>query len=1107
MLRDRQTPKQTRTRFGISLGVTIAGAIILLLAALVRPAVADGQASTEGTFLGKTLANAVPACVNYLKESGVTEANFANSGIAAILTQNANENRIIKLPNEVGNTLEEPAATCWELFLGANRRGDGGTMPSLFDLYGKTPTSLTDFGYVAVNKNPTTDQGCLAVKYTKLGEDGRVTEHTTNSVCFELVDGKISTDNLGEAVIVNTDGDGGPVTLGMTYSGLGSEEGVSVTIAGADALWGGSTTVSSPRGMDWAAYLELFRQYMDGTVLGYKPIDSARYWDSTLNQDVYLGLFYQSTEELAEPPQSAAFEEYKKEGNTVEAILRFISGDEAATPESFKFTDAEAYALLETYFQRAVDNQEVYLYSDCQSNREQIATKYAHYDGDGKWCGVQVDDGTDLGQTYNIVADNYSELRSATLSEILEKMTNWSFEDGDQAVGGLTGDGSASEEENDDQNCFAQAGALGWIICPVIETLGNNMKEIYNWVEEDFLQTNTDIFSDSRYGVGSTWGLFRDLANYCLILAIIVVIVSQLTGVGVSNYGIKKSLPRIIVAAILINLSYLICELAIDLSNILGAGLKELFENLVDIDGRATAPGGVGAAYLVGALAALGVGAAIITLNPAVILTLLLFLLSGLIAVFFLWVLLVTRQAGLIIGVIIVPLAVVCYMLPNLQNTFKRYLKIMKAMLLLYPICGLVVGGGNFAAKVMVNIGVNMSDGAGTSFVLAGMALQVLPFFFIPMLLKGSMSALGNVGAKITGLGSRLSGKLSGGIKQFEGYKDLRRRGLERKLRLRAGLDRKGNVSKNPLTRAASIGFGRGRRRMAASAVLDKNASMGRFRDATFVAAQVARRDVAQETAEVQAMEDLIKSERLGTGEKLVDKPEEMGRRYEQALLNNDTIKIKAYQNLMSGREDTRNALHGAVKRAEPSASRSAMLTHASNLINHHSSEYKNNARSTFDHAASVAQGGHEPIHTFETSPRLISSLKSETLGGMDEPEFNYLTSIANSAPDGADAQSFYDACYDALNNETAMSNVKQSRKAALAHFAALSSKAQSGSETNAQSGSETDSGPVRVRKQGGLQLEPGEVMTEGGLIIKKDSWEKFKREQGRTGKSGQSGS
>lgn len=60
----------------------------------------------------------------------------------------------------------------------------------------------------------------------------------------------------------------------------------------------------------------------------------------------------------------------------------------------------------------------------------------------------------------------------------------------------------------------------------------------------------------------------QSIANAAFIVAFLIVIYSQLTSVGISNYGIKKLVPRVVIAAIFVNLSFVICALMIDLSNI-----------------------------------------------------------------------------------------------------------------------------------------------------------------------------------------------------------------------------------------------------------------------------------------------------------------------------------------------------------------------------------------------------------------------------------------------------------------------------------------------------------------------------------------------------------
>ena len=837
---------------------------------------------------------------------------------------------------------------------------------------------------------------------------------------------------------------------------------------------------------------------------------------------------------------------YKK-GSSNAKFIRYFLGD-TSNYNSGTFTDAEKYMLYYTYLKNNYNvatsdtavgensvqvswlNEEdgtfsrVYIYDP----DENLSTTQLVLSSDGKWDGTSRANWHEIAEMLAAI-DVETAFSDAELTD--------SVLDPDLAPGEESGGTEVVEDP-----CYEQAGALGWIMCPVVTFLNETMEDIYGWVEANFLQVRADIFSDAQHGVEETWGIFRNIANTIFVIVLIVIILSQLTGVGVSNYGIKKMLPRIIVAAILINLSYIICELVIDLSNILGASLKNMLQGIVTLNSAARPTNPVSGGIVIGTLSILGVTLAII-LNPAVLITILLFLLSGMIAVVFLWILLIARQAGVILGVILSPIAIALYMLPNTQGIFKRYIKIMQGLLLLYPICGLVVGGGAFAAIVMVNIGVTMSGDAATAFVLAGMALQVLPFFFVPVLLKGSFAALGNVGAKISGFGSRLGGRVNQGIRKTNTVQDMQRRGAERRMRIRAGLDKNGNVAQGKLAKLASIGPGRNRRRAAASAVLDKNYATSRYGDAGFMAAQAARRQAAQESSEVKAMEDLINTERMDNGGKLTDNTKALQSRYEDALRSNDSVKIKAYQNVLASKgEEGRQAIHNAVKNAEKpkidpasgrvlqgAASREALQTHASNLVNNHAGDFKPNSRDTFNHAAGILDNKTSGIETYENdAKRLVGKLKDATLGSMDDAAFDRLSG-AVAASDDQTKERFYDAAYDAIHNDSAMTGVDDTRKRKLIELASRSAKAKvvpvpSGDNASTDSGSlnprtQTTGDVLRIGNDSPASRSPqppipdGATVTDSGLVIARGDMsgeqirryaEEMKRYNNRNNQNGQ---
>lgn len=339
--------------------------------------------------------------------------------------------------------------------------------------------------------------------------------------------------------------------------------------------------------------------------------------------------------------------------------------------------------------------------------------------------------------------------------------------------------------------CFS-ATPLGWFLCPVIQAVTHFCNEAYTWVKTNFLEIKAkQLFASGNIAIEKTWSIVRNLANIMFIILILVVIFSQVTGVGIDNYGIKKVLPKIIICAILVNLSFILCRFAIDLSNILGNSLEGLFSNLgnlpsdfssassesnrTDIDyylkgGKEESYSGTGAllalSLVVGTLLKINASGFILALFLAVIFCA--------VAVLFLFIILVIRQVGVIACVILAPIAFCCYLLPNTEKVFKKWLDLMKNLLLVFPICGLVVGLGEFMAKFFGQLVQTESDWA---YALTALFVQVIPFFFIPKLLQSSLSAMGNVGAKLSGVGRSwgkgLSGRVDKGIRGTERWKRM----------------------------------------------------------------------------------------------------------------------------------------------------------------------------------------------------------------------------------------------------------------------------------------------------------------------------------------------
>lgn len=374
-------------------------------------------------------------------------------------------------------------------------------------------------------------------------------------------------------------------------------------------------------------------------------------------------------------------------------------------------------------------------------------------------------------------------------------------EDNDEIGSGLDGvDGG--DAKDDTPICSTAAGSLGWIMCTVIQGVGDSVSAVYDMIEEDFLQTNASFVARTigdtkvKSPTYKTWETFQTFANIAFVIVLAVIILSQITGFGVSNYGIKKVLPSLIIVAMLVNLSYFICQIAVDVSNILGYELRAKFlefANEIDID-PALGSGNTGAivGYVVSTImsgAALGgIGIVLFKNFKAWIWPFLVSLIGVAIGVLFFFLILGVRQAGIIVLIVLSPLAIICYALPNTKSLFDRWRKMLTSLLIVYPICGLLMGGGHFVGRLLLSNINSTGEGGNISsmlffgtvdsgisnffYVLIAMLIQVVPFFFIPSIVKSSMAALGNLGMKLSNFGRGISHGATGTIRRSDGYKN-----------------------------------------------------------------------------------------------------------------------------------------------------------------------------------------------------------------------------------------------------------------------------------------------------------------------------------------------
>ena len=298
-------------------------------------------------------------------------------------------------------------------------------------------------------------------------------------------------------------------------------------------------------------------------------------------------------------------------------------------------------------------------------------------------------------------------------------------------------------ENSTSTSCDVQG--IGWFICPVSNWLADGIDFMYSALQQ-FLKTKPLETTNQNSGIYLAWVIMRNISNVAFIVAFLVIIYSQLTSVGISNYGVKKMIPRLVIAAVLVNLSFTICAILLDLSNIAGYAFQDAFmgiKNTISTVGENTGVGWTwsevimlilsNGAFAAGAAYTISLGSELLPLALSAVVGIGLVLLLVLL-------IMAARQALIVILIIISPLAFVCYLLPGTEKWFKKWKDLFLTMLVFFPAFSVVFGGAQLAGILIIQ---NATGPNGGIMQILGMVVQVIPLALTPIILKFSGGVLG----------------------------------------------------------------------------------------------------------------------------------------------------------------------------------------------------------------------------------------------------------------------------------------------------------------------------------------------------------------------------
>lgn len=341
-------------------------------------------------------------------------------------------------------------------------------------------------------------------------------------------------------------------------------------------------------------------------------------------------------------------------------------------------------------------------------------------------------------------ATNYNKLSSAqqkAWDKVMQKA----------GLGGATDtDSSSGSGDEPTLECDTKfLNPLTWITCPLIDGLSTVVSELDSLITSQLSvgspgnsEDPNQIFCSGNTSGGDqpecmayhqAWSVFRNLALGILVIVGLLMILSEMAGMEVFDaYTVRKTLPRLVVAAIGITLSWQLMQFLVELTNAIGYGIRFLiyqpFVNNSELNTAVLGGGGAAAAnlLLIGGFFLLGPIGMLSFVGTAAI---------GVIVAFLT---LVVREIIIIAAVLVSPVAIALYILPNTERFFRMWWDTFFKALMMFPLIAAMIASGRVFAAIA-------SQGNTVGQIL-GFAAYFAPYFLLPMTFKYAGAAIAGIG-------------------------------------------------------------------------------------------------------------------------------------------------------------------------------------------------------------------------------------------------------------------------------------------------------------------------------------------------------------------------
>ncbi|MEO5627561.1 MAG: tail fiber domain-containing protein [Candidatus Saccharimonadales bacterium] len=316
----------------------------------------------------------------------------------------------------------------------------------------------------------------------------------------------------------------------------------------------------------------------------------------------------------------------------------------------------------------------------------------------------------------------------------------------------------SSPVEDSKPSCESQNSniAISWLVCGMVGLIDQSVQS-FGGAVDNLLNIQKNEYDQPEIKI--IWSVVKNFATFLLIAVALIMVISQALDFGPFDaYTIRKVLPKLIIAVILMQLSWFIFTSMIQIFNEIAWGLEGIMYapfggrdvfSLSALLGNTTGGTGLfaalaGAGVVIGAGVGLALGG-VLALGAAALLGLIIGFMT-----------LVLRKIILIMLLVLAPLALVAWILPNTDKYWKLWWESFSKLLLMYPLIVLIIAAGRifaYTAGQLQNVPTT-TDGLVSHITDENNGLVIFvfvvvgffaPYFLIPKTFQLAGSAFGNL--------------------------------------------------------------------------------------------------------------------------------------------------------------------------------------------------------------------------------------------------------------------------------------------------------------------------------------------------------------------------